>query len=339
MMLLISVFVSCNNTTETADNYNITTSTIEQNGRGNQLILKLQEYNRSLPEIPKTRGFWDKLWKVIKTDVYAAPECAEESDVVEAGTAVIANSTTTTRANFLVSIVKTVVKMAQRSYKAFKKQDCAGLSALYIRNEYFNNVKSHSSGVSEINLVVNNIDSLIYNMNINIFINDSLPVIAGNIHNLYLDYAMNPLLNPIPSSFGGSGNSINGGLNPFHDDPGLLPTSSYGIPNVDDDEVEYYISIGDNDTAPDFELYGDETALDNLCNSNIISQSTADVMILFYDALENVNTESTLYSLLNYYITEVKNSSTLLQEEKNEIVLQLEVFRHSYDFWKFYVTN
>lgn len=339
MMSLLVLSCSNDETYDVISQASKDVSNIEQNNKDSELIQNLQTYNQGMPQVVNTRGFWGgRLWRFIKADVYATPECLVESGSVEAGIAVAANSTSSTRFAFVISLFKGAIKIAQKSFKAYKKNDCAGLSAVLIRNEYLYNVSTHCSHASEMDFVVQNMDSLITNMNTNSFINDTLPVLMGNIHNLYLDYAMNPSILIIPLSNGG--NEINGhGLTPIIDDPVLVPDNNYGVPNLSNEEIESFISLGDTDSIPDFDLYGDETALQNLCNANVISQSTVDVMTLFYEALENINSESALYSLINYYIGEVNSSYSLSQTEKNEIVLQLEVFRHSYDFWKIYITN
>ncbi|MBQ7471054.1 MAG: hypothetical protein IJS97_01310 [Prevotella sp.] len=342
IMGLSIVLAACNSVSETGDEMietNAITISKKQNNKDSLLLGRLQAYNQNMDNLPGTRSFWTRLWKAIKYDVYAVPKCAIECNVVGAGVAVINNSTESTRNSFITAIVKTIVKTAQRSYKGYKEMDCSGLSAVYIRNEYLGNVSSHCSNPFVLLPLLTYTDSIM-NLNESAFVNDSLPLLAGNLHNIYLNYAMNPAPASISSLPGGNSVNFDPIISPIYDGPILLPTNDYGVPGVlTNYEIESYIAQGDTDNEPDFIVDGDEDTLLNMCGDDIISEATADVMTLFYEALENVSSETALYSLLNYYISETKTSNSLLQTEKNEICLQLEMFRHSYDFWKVYMSN
>lgn len=323
------------NTTET------TTPKVKAHSTKDSLLLeKLQTYNNNMPVVPKTRGFWNKLWRAVKTDVYALPSCVLEGNMIESGIAAVATPSTVTIGAFVVSTVKTLIKTGQRSYKAYKGVgDCAGLSAVYVRNEYLYNVSTHCLNGEGTTAFIANMDSLIDNMGVNSFINDSLPVFAGELHNLYLQYAIAPYQSSLsPINMGGA--SVNGGpsVQPIDAGPVLQPKKKYGVPDTSDEEVESFIARGDTNDLPMFVTDSDYDALQEMAGEGVISEATADVMDLFYEALNNVNNETGVYSLINYYISEVKGSNTLTQQEKNEICMQLEMCRHSYDFWKNHVT-
>lgn len=117
--------------------------------------------------------------------------------------------------------------------------------------------------------------------------------------------------------------------------PQSLWKNSYGLALYKDSEIkEIAQTTMIKDIAPMFNEQNYNNMLSGFKKQDYISEQELKILLLFYDAFKsNAQTPSEMNSISDYYKSEIKKSIIISTEEKQKLLMCIELAKYSFNFW------
>lgn len=284
----------------------------------------LRQFNDSIIQQPKTRGWFGTLTAVFSADMLGA--CAGfKASVGVAGYITAATGGTAGPAAGIAVLASTGLIAGGASYGAYK-----GCSIVVTVEEYNNHINSLLEQKTMIRKHISkfNLRCKLLNVSTEILEERTCDLIA-ELHDSIVNTALNFREEPATRSTPDLSIKEDPILSKFDD-------NSYNIPLFSERDIKSLNYKVNNNLMDYYQTHNYERTLNDMIEQQNISAETGNILKLLMDVLYQgeVSDETTLEAILNKYNEVIKESTNISVEDKNCLLIGLSVAKNSFRLWK-----
>lgn len=324
--VICCIFYSCN-----TDCPEITLSQGSQNlPSDTSLIKNLEFYNKTLKTgYSTTRGNWGgRLWAIVAVDAGSAISAYKGCVGIAAAITAVSGGTAGPAAALGVWAATAFIAGGSSYATHLGTKGC---SITKSTDDFFKLTYQDATISKNLQTIYSKDKDATYSEGKIQIKNDSMYSYLGQVHN---DILKTLLAKQKTTRATGLTGVKDGGLT-LPVKPQFVWKNSYGLTLYKDSEIkEIAQTTMVKDIAPMYNEQNYNKMLSGFKEQNYISEQEFKILLLFYDALKsNAQTPSEMNSISDYYKSEIKKSIIISTEEKQKLLICIEIAKYSFKFW------